>query len=1245
MSARLRQRLLQGTALLVIVTAGVVAWHEVVRPDPELISNLAREKLREIFGPDVTFEHVRVDLVAGVTVEGLRVPAEDGTGIGLEAAWVEVRHDLIALASGLYRPQSIHIEQARIGTHETEAGFALDFPFTLEASEAETALPRIVLTRSTMLYRALADSARLRGGSTLEVTGIELDVLPEGRDVLGIEGSFETRGLGQDQVRIRVEGSAKPEEDAVLLGAVWEPFRITEELLSVLAPDVAAHVEGQVGEWGHLVVSLSRHPDRAEGELRVGVRYRGQVKVDLGGVPGVERIDARSLEQLEALLRRADLDLEVTPEGASLQGLVDALGTGRMAVEGYVREGGEVVSLTIRIKGLELSDPAIQEALGETGRDLMRDFEPRGLVDAEIRVTKRPGTELAWEVDAILEDASFRFVGSPDPDGTPGGFPYLVENAIGAIHVRGPLVTFDDVIGLHGAETTVRIRSPWERSWTGGETGRIRITDEGPDIRLTVDARNIAVDEDLWDAVRGSEFHDMRDLFWLDGVVDQVEVDIITVPGRDDKAKTEVRLTLGDESFRYARFPLLLRKVKGQVELRRPLIAQTARGSLFRFDVTGEADGADVHVWAEYDVTHGTGLLNVEAKGLSIAGELTDTILAAEPTRDGLARVWRYLDPRGRADVSMEIPIEDDPRPLRLTAELRGASIRLDAEEAPHPIEVTDLTGTLRVVDERVELAGLEGRLGTTAVTVEGWIDGGPEGTWELSVKTDVLRTSPELLASIQDLVGGEPILPAGLELAGGARLTLDLDLHKAAGEDAPLEVGVRVADLDGTLRLADGLTLAVHGDRLHVEGDRVEIEALHADAEGVRLDIDRVVVDGDDMVGRVTLHLEDYAPTDELLALLPEDARDLLVEWAPDRRFDAEALAIDAAEDGTITFEGDLALIAAPDAPPGGGPRGRIEVRPLRLSPEDAAGRRTLTGRVRFQGFTLGEDIPVEDLDGEALIDVLTLGDDISGRGRITVTRAKVFDIGIQDVVVPFLWRDGILTAAPVHGTVAAGRLAGRLVLHTREPMAYEGEASIEGFRLETLRNDLAPTGPPLAGLGNAQIVFQSRSGETRDLTGRGRVSIRDGNLGDLPVVANIFAFFGTVLGVEEPPRFERADAQFTLKDEVITLQRFDLAGPLFEMPGRGTVDFGGFVDLVFTPDIIKSFAVPGIMQFPVLGDVVDVLLREDWLYAIRLRGDIETAEPEVMFVPPLGLEGDQPFEGTGVPQLPPRRIPRWFR
>jgi hypothetical protein len=216
---------------------------------------------------------------------------------------------------------------------------------------------------------------------------------------------------------------------------------------------------------------------------------------------------------------------------------------------------------------------------------------------------------------------------------------------------------------------------------------------------------------------------------------------------------------------------------------------------------------------------------------------------------------------------------------------------------------------------------------------------------------------------------------------------------------------------------------------------------------------------------------------------------------------------------------------------------------------------------------------------------------------------------------------------------------------MHTSEPVAYQGSATVRGFDVAKLRDDLAPSGPAYAGHGLARVTFQNRGGSSRDLTAAGYVQIRSGQLGDLPIIANVFVLTDSAIGVQERPQFERADVEFTLEKEVFTFQRLDLAGPLFTMPGKGTLDLNGVVDLRFTPDFIKGMIVPGVMQVPGLGPLLRGLLREEVLYAVRVHGDLGSAKPEIVPLPLFGYERGGGFEGSGARDLPRRRLPGWFR
>jgi hypothetical protein len=275
-----------------------------------------------------------------------------------------------------------------------------------------------------------------------------------------------------------------------------------------------------------------------------------------------------------------------------------------------------------------------------------------------------------------------------------------------------------------------------------------------------------------------------------------------------------------------------------------------------------------------------------------------------------------------------------------------------------------------------------------------------------------------------------------------------------------------------------------------------------------------------------------------------------------------------------------------------------------------------------------------------------LRLGEDPEGEGRLVIEGARVAGLDVRAMTVPIAWKDGILRAEPLTGSVYGGRLVGRVAIHTRPPVAFEGSLRVEGLSLERLVADVGHGRPEVRGTAAIDVEFQSRSGAFRDFTASGGVSICGGDLGDLPVIANIPALLASVLPFSKPPTFERADLTFTVADEAIVAESLTLSGPLFDMHGYGTLDFLGNLDLTLTPQFLKSFFLPGSLQLPVVKHVVG-LLHEDPLYVVRIRGDVASAKPILVPFPMLGPRRDAPpeFQGTPFQGAPARRVPRWFR
>ena len=248
--------------------------------------------------------------------------------------------------------------------------------------------------------------------------------------------------------------------------------------------------------------------------------------------------------------------------------------------------------------------------------------------------------------------------------------------------------------------------------------------------------------------------------------------------------------------------------------------------------------------------------------------------------------------------------------------------------------------------------------------------------------------------------------------------------------------------------------------------------------------------------------------------------------------------------------------------------------------------------------------------------------------------------------MTVPLVCKDGILRVDRLTGSVSGGRLVGRIAVHTRAPVAFEGSLRLEGLSLERLVADVGNGRPEIRGTAVLDVEFQSRSGAFRDFTASGTVSVCDGDLGDLPVIANIPALFASLLPFSKPPTFERAHLEFTVSDEAVEATSLTLSGPLFDMHGFGTLDFLGNVDLTLTPQFLKSFLLPGSLQLPRVRDVLG-LLREDSLYVVRVRGDVANAKPILVPFPMLGPRRNAPpeFQGTPFEGAPARRVPKWFR
>lgn len=1264
---------MRGVALRLALLAllgwgGAHLYRTALAPDPAWLSRLAEGELKGIFGPKVRTTGFRVDLVDGVEVQGLEVRTAQTPAPTLRARRVEVRHDLLDLASGVYRPRRLEIDGAEVSLHETDSGVGPDFPFRLASRAGHSRTPEIVVRGSTLRVRARPGSERLAAGRVLLLTDLNVGATraPGGR--LAIRGDFTTEGLGQDGVRVPLEGWADPDGDALEVHVVWDPLTINAALLDALAAPLAEPFRNSPLKAGRLEATLTRTPPGeaggaggAEGGLSVGARWLSELTSDVTDLPGLKDLPADEKARVKEILGGGVLDLAWEQGALVVRALTGTFGGGTVTASGRVEQGGESLDLRADLRGLRLDDPGLRRVLGGPGRGLFDEMEASGTLDAEVHLSRRPGQDLAWAARVTLVDARLLFRGKVDAQGRGDGFPYALEHAHGTLRVSPEGVEIDGIEGRHGERTVMRVLSTRRPSWTGDPSGYVRFGQGGGDLCVTVEALDVPVDDDLVRAVDGSELAGLLDTYRVTGVIDRIEADVVRRPAIDPAARVEVRVTVDGERLTWSRFPVPLEDVRGIVTLRRPALAAPGaeddpgapavrRGRTvlvdLRASVPQDAGTAAVAVHGEADLERARGRLRVTGVGVALDGPLGATVLGAPLTAGGVAKTWRWLAPRGQADLVGDFPLEDDPGPIRIEGRLRGAAVTADAPAGDPRLDLEALVGQVEVEAGRVRFEGLKGTLLGAALTLDGRFEDGIDGPWSLDVRSlEPLPLTPEVLERVEALSACSLLLPAGMRLEPGGRAGLDLRVGQQADAGCVGIERMTLSDVDASVAVAGGTSLRLRGTSLTLEHGEVRAHDLTVLAPGAQVRVADGRLGPGGLTGRFTLRLDGLRFDDEVLGLVPEDARAAVRTWTQGRRLTARALTLDVHRDRSIGVGGDLAFVADADAPAGGAPRGALTFTDARLSPPDPLDRRTLSGTAVLDHLALDQGVSFTDLVGRIEVDRLRLGDDPDGAARVVDLGGRVEGVRFAGLQAALAWGDGLLRLEPITGTLSGGTLAAKVLVHTRAPEAYEGRVVVADLDVAHLRDDLFPTGAAYRGKGTLDVVFSNRSTRRADLLAKGSLKVREGHLGDLPPVANLFLALSTLLPGHTPPSFERLDAAFTLRDEVIHFQHLDLAGPLTTMPGRGTADLTGQVDVTFTPDFIKGMLLPGLVALPLVGDVLKGAFHEELLYAVRVHGDLDSTSTEVIPLPPLGLKKQAPFSAPPPPEPPRRRLPRSFR
>jgi hypothetical protein len=616
-----------------------------------------------------------------------------------------------------------------------------------------------------------------------------------------------------------------------------------------------------------------------------------------------------------------------------------------------------------------------------------------------------------------------------------------------------------------------------------------------------------------------------------------IDVDArLTCDGRT--CRPEATVTCQNVSFTYHTFPYRLEYGRGTLSL---------KNDVLRLGLSAQSAGHEVRLTGEV-----TRPFDAPAGWMEIRGDdlpLDEKLLAALPEHH--RAVVHSLHPQGTCSFQIKL-WREHPGDLvhkQLAAILHRCAMRCD--QFPYP--VYDIRGRLDMLDDQWEFNALEGVNDTGRITGSGYLHTRTEGS-ELHLK--LAGTSVPLEEELRDALRpnmrqlwadirphGEVNLVAEVTYLPGRNLSVSV-LAEPQSETTwvePVQFPYRLEKLSGTMSYRDGrFTIG----RLRAEHGHVKLSATGycdflPDASW-RFRIENLAVD-------------QLVPDRELIQALPNRIRKSL---------------------GGLNSSGPVNL------------RGWLELEHGSQQSEPVRSRWDLV--IGFQGGSIDCGISLQNLCGEMTLAGAFDGQRMYSCGELSIDSATYKDLQLTQILGP-VWIDdeqvllgswverGPTAATPEPPEVAAARqrarpLTAKLFGGTvwGDGWVVLGDAPRFGARAALADADLARCAQEflagqqnLAGhvFGTLEIRGVGRS--IHNLTGRGNLRMRDGNVYELPLMVALLK----ILSIRQPDTtaFSQSDMDFRISGNHIYFDRANFAGDAISLEGTGEMNFDGQLQMTF--------------------------------------------------------------------------------
>ena len=590
----------------------------------------------------------------------------------------------------------------------------------------------------------------------------------------------------------------------------------------------------------------------------------------------------------------------------------------------------------------------------------------------------------------------------------------------------------------------------------------------------------------------------------------------------------EVSIQCLNVAVSYYKFPYRLQQCTGSVAL---------EDDVLRAQFTGYGGTQPVEIKAEVlrPLSAPSGWCTAQGRGIQIDEKLFSAI-KEEPRA-----VARSLDPRGAVDLSYRVWREhaDHPWHRHLLVGLNRLWMKYD--KFPYPL--SNVIGTLEMVDNRWTFENLQGTNDTGRVTWGGYLESSPEGN---NLLLNLTGNNIPLEEELRD----------ALRKPDTRRLWNDLKLTGAV-------------DITAEVRQLPGDPQASVSFRAQPRGESTSIEPI---SFPYRMEKIAGLMTYNN--GHVTLerfkaeHGHTTISTDGTFDLLPDGSRKLKLENMAVDRLHADRDLIQALPERLKKSVVGLSP---------GGPldlRGTIEF--ARGSDPNGPLTSAWDLDLGFHQGSLDCGAKLENINGQMDLSGSFDGTRMRSSGELAIDSVTYKHIQFTDVRGPLSSDDDrVLLGAladqqqsrQTHRDITAKAFGGTVFsrgwVARGEVPRFRLQANLSGANLARCAQEVLPGHQDLSGKVRAAVDLWGEGRSLNSLGGAGRIELRDADIYELPVMISLLK----ILSVRPPDQsaFSESDIDFTIQGPHLYFSRMNFNGDAISLEGRGEMNFDSDIRLTF--------------------------------------------------------------------------------